>query len=421
MARTINKLSAAFVAKVTKPGMYGDGGGLWLQVAKSTSRDAVGTDVTKSWIFRFMLAGKSRYMGLGDLNTFSLAEARERARLARQKVADGIDPIEERRAQLAARRAEDARRVTFKQAAGRYIDAHRVGWKNAKHAEQWTNTLETYAYPVIGDLDVAQVDISHVMKVLEPIWEKKTETASRVRGRIERVLDWAKARHYRDGENPARWKGHLDKLLPARSKVAKVKHQPAMAYAELPGFMATLRGLDSVSARALEFTILTAKRTGEVIGAKWHEFDLDAKLWTIPGERMKAGKEHRVPLSDRCVEILEGLAREAGNDFVFIGARKGAGLSSMAMLELLRGHHAGLTVHGFRSTFSDWHADTTNYQTEVKEAALAHVISEGQRAAYERGDKLEKRRRLMRDWAAYCAKPAADGGTVLPMQRRRAS
>ena len=302
MARTINKLGPNSVNKATKPGLYGDGGGLYLQVSQFN---------TKSWVFRFMLAGKARTMGLGDVSTFSLKEARERARAARQQVADGIDPIEARKERKAATRADDAKRVSFKEASERYIRAHQAGWKNDKHSDQWRNTLESYAWPVVGDLPVAKVDTAHVMQILEPIWSEKTETASRVRGRIESVLDWAKARHFRSGDNPARWRGHLDKLLPARSKVQKVKHHAAMPYAALPGFMERLRGMDSISARALEFTVLTAVRTGETIGAKEGEIDFAAKVWTIPGERMKSGREHRVPLSRPCARnIADDTARE---------------------------------------------------------------------------------------------------------------
>ncbi|EHH10619.1 putative phage integrase [Mesorhizobium amorphae CCNWGS0123] len=404
MPRTINKLSAIEVAKKTKPGTYGDGGGLYLQVAKSTSKVAEEGDVTKSWLFRFMLAGKARYMGLGDVQTFNLKEARERARAARQLVTDGKDPIEDRRERTAALRADDAKRVTFKQASERYIAAHSAGWKNAKHAEQWKNTLETYAWPVIGDLPVAKVETAHITQILEPIWTTKTETASRVRGRVEMVLDWAKARHYRSGDNPARWRGHLDKLLPARSKVAKVEHHAAMPYAELPAFMKRLRAMDSISARALEFTILTAVRTGEAIGATEGEFDFEKKLWTIPAERMKADRAHRVPLSDRSIAILKALPREAGSPYMFAGARPKKPLSNMAMLELLRGMKGieGLTVHGFRSTFRDWAAERSNFPREIAEAALAHVLSDKTEAAYQRGDMLDKRRRLMTAWAGYC-------------------
>ncbi|MER9687242.1 integrase arm-type DNA-binding domain-containing protein [Mesorhizobium sp. M0139] len=405
MARSINKLSAVEVAKKSKPGTYGDGGGLYLQVAKSTAKDAQEGDVTKSWLFRFMLAGKARYMGLGDVQTFNLKEARERARAARQLVSDGKDPIEERRERTATLRADDAKRITFKQASERYIAAQKAGWKNAKHAEQWRNTLATYAWPVIGDLPVAKVDTAHVMQILEPIWTTKTETATRVRGRVELVLDWAKARHFRSGDNPARWRGHLDKLLPARSKVAKVEHHAAMPYSELPAFMSQLRSMGSISARALEFTVLTAVRTGEAIGVKVGEVDFSNKLWTIPAARMKADRPHRVPLSDRAIEILKNVPREADSPYLFPGARTGKPLSNMAMLELLRGMEGmeGLTVHGFRSTFRDWAAERSNFPRELAEAALAHVLSDKTEAAYQRGDMLEKRRRLMTAWAGYCS------------------
>lgn len=394
MASVINKLTAAGVAKETKPGLYSDGGGLYLQVAKGAS---------KSWIFRFMIAGKSRYMGLGSIDTFSLREARERAKEARKLVADGIDPIDARRERVVAARADDAKLVSFSQAAERYIKAHEAGWKNPKHADQWRNTLATYADPVIGPLSVAKVDTAHIIQIIEPIWTGKTETASRVRGRIESVLDWATARRYRSGENPARWRGHLDKLLPARSKVKKVRHHPAMFYTDLPEFMQRLRALDSISAKALEFTILTAVRTSEAIGAKEAEFDLKAKVWTIPAERMKASRPHRVPLSDRVLEILEMTPREANNPYVFPGAKRGKPLSNMAMLELLQGMEGteGLTVHGFRSTFRDWAAERSSFPREIAEAALAHVVRDKTEAAYQRGDLLEKRRRLMTAWAGY--------------------
>lgn len=394
MASVINKLSAAGVAKESAPGLYSDGGGLYLQVAKGGS---------KSWIFRFMIAGKPRYMGLGSIDTFSLREARERAKEARKLVADGIDPIDARREKIAAARADDAKLVSFSEAAKRYIKAHEAGWKNPKHADQWRNTLATYADPIIGPLSVAKVDTAHIMQIIEPIWTEKTETASRVRGRIESVLDWATARRYRSGDNPARWRGHLDKLLPARAKVAKVRHHPAMPYTELPAFMQRLRALDSISANALEFTILTAVRTSEAIGATEAEFDLNAKVWTIPAERMKANRPHRVPLSDRVIEILKTTPREADSQYVFPGAKRGKPLSNMAMLELLQGMEGseGLTVHGFRSTFRDWAAERSSFPREIAEAALAHVVKDKTEAAYQRGDLLEKRRRLMVGWAAF--------------------
>lgn len=349
--RDSNRLSAVKVAKLKEPGRYADGHGLYLQVS---------TWGTKAWIFRFMRDGRARHMGLGPLHTLTLAEARERARRARQSLLDGIDPIDQRDAAKLSARAESAKVVTFREAAERYLKAHRAGWKNPKHSHQWSATLTTYAYPIIGDLSVASIDVGHVTSVLEPIWETRTETASRVRGRIENVLSWALARGYRTGDNPARWRGHLDKLLPARNKVAKVKHHPAVPYADVPAFVAGLQAQPSLSASALEFTILTAARTGEVVGARWSEFDFASKIWTIPRERMKADREHRVPLSPRVLEILFAVPRIQGNPHVFPGAREGQSLSNMAMLELLRGlRGGGLTVHGFRSSFRDWCAEAT--------------------------------------------------------------
>lgn len=390
--RAINRLSATFVAKKTEPGRYGDGGGLWLQI---------GPTGAKSWIFRYQMNGRARQMGLGSVDTFGLKEARERARAARQLVADGVDPIDAKHRKLAAAKAENAKAVTFDEAARRYIEAHQAGWKNQKHGAQWAATLKEYASPTIGALPVALIDTAHVMTILEPIWATKTETASRVRGRIEAVLDWSKARHYRDGENPARWRGHLDKLLPARSRVAKVRHHAALSYADLPAFAARIRANPFVSARALEFLVLTAARTGESIGAQWSEIDLDAALWTVPAERMKGGREHRVPLCDRAVSILNALPRDGA--FVFPGGRKGKPLSNMAMLQLLRGMEGceNLTVHGFRSAFRDWVAEQTSFSGEVAEAALAHTIGDKVEAAYRRGDALEKRRELMAAWCAF--------------------
>lgn len=403
------KLTPLKVARLNEPGRYADGGGLYLQVSQWN---------TKSWLFRYMLNGRARQMGLGSVSTFTLKEARERARAARQLLADGIDPLEARRKALAAERIEAARAITFQEAAQRYIKAHRAGWKNVKHANQWTATLFTYAYPVIGSLPVSAVDTGLVLKVLEPIWTSKPETASRVRGRIESVLDWAAVRGYRSGDNPARWRGHLDKLLPPKAKVAKVRHQPAMPYAELPAFMAELRENASISAKALEFTILTAVRTGEAIYSRWSEIDLDGRLWIIPAERTKSGREHRVPLCDRALEILRSLPQEKGCEFVFPNAN-GTALSNMAMLELLRGKRPGLTVHGFRSTFRDWAAEMTNFSREIAEAALGHVLGNKVEAAYQRGDLLDKRRRLMAAWESYCAKPPRNG-KVLTLSKARA-
>ncbi|MEH7869689.1 integrase arm-type DNA-binding domain-containing protein [Rhizobium laguerreae] len=395
----INKLSDQGIKALSKPGLYGDGLGLYLQVSSYG---------TKSWLFRFMRDGKARKMGLGALHTISLKAARQKAQECRIKLDAGLDPIEDRKAVQLARRAETATAMTFKQCAEKYIDAHQATWKNPKHAAQWPATLKTYVYPVFGDLSVKDVDVGLVLKVIDGIWKTKPETASRVRGRIETVLDWAAARKYRDGENPARWRGHLDKLLPARSKVAKVKHHVALPYREIGPFMTEARAKDGISARALEFTVLNAVRTNEAIGAKWPEIDEDAGMWTIPPERMKGGREHRVPLSEAAIALLKALPRVKGNPYVFPGAQEGKPLSNMAMLELVRGMRpgAGLTVHGFRSTFRDWAAEQTAYPNEMVEMALAHIVSDKTEAAYRRGDMLEKRRRLMKDWADFCAQPA---------------
>jgi integrase len=406
MRREGNKLSAAAVRAASKPGLYGDGHGLYLQVSAFD---------TKAWVFRYMIDGRARKMGLGPLHTVSLADARKRAEIARLKVLDGVDPIDDAEAKRAARKLEAARAMTFKDCADAYIKANRSGWKNDKHAAQWGATFnETKrgkrifpsATAVLNDLPVSAIDTGLVRKVLEPIWYSTPETASRVRGRIERVLAWATVAGYRSGDNPARWAGHLKELLPTKTKVAAVEHHNALPYRDLPGFMRELTAQDSVSARALEFTILTAARTGEAIGAKWAEIDFDAKLWTIPSERMKAGKEHRVPLSDRTVATIEALLRDG--DFVFMGATRDRPLSNMAMLELVRGMRKGLTVHGFRSTFRDWAAEQTSYSHEMCEIALAHAVGNKVEAAYRRGDMMEKRRRLMADWARYCGKPATD-------------
>ena len=298
-----------------------------------------------------------------------------------------------------------------------FLASYQSSWRNPKHRQQWRNTLDTYVYPSIGKLPVQAVDVAMVMKLLEPIWTAKPETAGRLRGRIESILDWATVRQFRTGDNPARWKGHLDQLLPKKGKIHKVRHQPAMHYRDVPAFMAELRNQTSTSARALEFTVLNTVRTGEATGATWPEIDREARVWTIPAQRIKAERDHRVPLSDRALAILDALPREAGNDHLFIGAREGKGLSDMAMLELLRGMAGnGYTVHGFRSSFRDWCAEQTNYPRELAEVALAHALKDKTEAAYQRGDLLEKRRRLMRDWSRYCASPPSAAGDVVVMR-----
>jgi integrase len=345
-----------------RPGRYHDGHGLYLQVLSPNSA---------SWILRYVRQGKERMLGLGPLRLVGLKEVRIRAREEQRKLKlDGIDPVEDRKAKKVERALAAAKAMSFADCAAAYHAQQEGKWKNAKHAAQFLSTLRTYAFPVLGTLPVASIDTGLVLKCIEPIWSAKTETASRVRGRIESVLDWSTVRGYRSGDNPARWKGHLDQVLPARGTIAKVAHHPALPYTELPVFMADLRGRDGVAARALEFTILTAARTGEVVGARWDEIDTASATWTIPAGRMKGSREHRVPLSPRAVELLEEVYREDGNDYVFIGSQRGGSLSNMAMTATLkRMGRADITVHGFRSTFRDWAAERTNFPNHVVEMA----------------------------------------------------
>jgi integrase len=398
-----NRLTVKQIEALRDKGYYADGGNLYIKVTTSGS---------KSWVLFYTIGGKNREMGLGGYSDVSLADARDIAEEQRKLIKrDGVDPVAKRQADRVASRIEDAKRITFEQAAYQYIEAHRTGWKNAKHAEQWSNTLRDYAYPTFGKLPVAAVDTSLVMKAIEPIWQTKTETATRVRGRIEAILDWATTRGYRDGVNPARWRGHLENLLPARNKVQKVKHHAALPIAELGKFMSDVRKQQGTAARTLEFCILTACRTGEVIGAKWDEIDFTNDTWTIPAERMKAGKEHRVPLSPRAREILKNQESAREGDYVFAGARKGRPLSNAAMLELLKRMNRGdLTVHGFRSTFRDWASEHTNYPREVCEMALAHTIADKVEAAYRRGDLFTQRKKLMQQWAEFCQRVYLNSG-----------
>jgi integrase len=378
--------------------LIADGGNLYLQAT-------VGKDgsINRSWIFRFEMDGERHDLGLGPLFTLGAADARRRALELRQLIKAGIDPMaakqEIRVARLAAR-AQQAKATTFKQCAEMYLNVHADRWKNPKHRAQWRSTLQTYAYPVIGELAVGDVEESHLLKVLQPIWKKIPETASRLRARIENVLGYATASRFRHGDNPARWRGHPKTLLGGAPK--EVEHHPALPFAEAPGFMAELRKRDSVSAKALEFTILACSRTGETIGATWDEIDLKKSLWVIPAERMKADREHRVPLSDRAVEILESLPRRSA--YVFTGTNKEP-LSNMAMLQMIRGMRPGLTVHGLRSTFRDWAAERTSYPEFVIEMALAHRVGDDVVKAYKRTDLFERRVRLMKQWADFLAKP----------------
>lgn len=395
MARKVNKLSVLKIRGDMEPGLYGDGGGLYLQVSNTR---------TKAWVFRYMIAGRARKMGLGDFERLPLADARKKALDAYKLILDGKDPIDTRNITKAAQR----KTKTFKECATTYIADHEGSWKNEKHRKQWPATLKEYVYPVIGNLPVSAIEMQHVLKIIKPIWQTKTETANRVRNRIELVLDWATAHGFRTGDNPARWKGFIDQVLPAKAAVRPVKHHAALPYADLPGFMAKLRGKDSISARALELTILTAMRTDATIGAAASEFDLDKALWTIPAARLKGKKNTKrrdlvIPLPDRAVAILKDLPNEG--PFMFPGGVSGKGLSNMAMAQLLKGMgYAGdaATVHGFRSTFKDWATEQTDYATDLVEYAYAHLVKGQVEAAYRRGDMFDKRRRLMLDWAAYC-------------------
>lgn len=411
MPRKLHNALTALAVKNATPGRHADGGGLHLLVKPTGAR---------SWVYRFMLNGKSRDVGLGAAGQggMSLADARDEAAALRLKVKAGIDPLEERDREaaktLAAAQAAKVAGTTFRDVATAYIAANEESWRNPKHRQQWRNTLDTYVYPVIGDLPVAEVETVHVLKILEPIWKGKAETASRIRGRIETVLDSAKARGYRHGENPARWRGHLAQILPARTRLSRGHHK-AIVFEQIPEFVRALQKREAVAALALEFAILTAARSGEVLGATWAEVDLDKATWTIPAHRMKAAKEHRVPLSPRAVAILESL-KPLGGAYLFPGG-KGGKLSGMAMGMLMRRMKVDATVHGFRSGFRDWAAECTGYAHEVAEMALAHTIENKVERAYRRGDLFDKRRRLMNDWATFCARDGTSGTNVAPIRK----
>jgi integrase len=407
MKRQLQRLTAKAVEQQKRAGYWCDGGGLYLQVTATRS---------KSWIFRYARNGKAREMGLGSVQTVGLADARRKAADARRLLAEGIDPLDAKKSKKQQDAVSAARTITFNKCAESYIKAHTPKWKNAKHAGQWTSTIETYAAPVIGNLPVQDINTGLVLQVLEPIWNEKTETASRLRSRLEQVLDYAAVRGYRSGDNPARWRGHLAKLLPAIQKRLRVKHHPALPYSDVSTFMESLRAQEGTAARALEFVVLSACRTSEVLNAKPEEFDLKKGIWTIPQERMKAGREHRVPLSPRAIEIVKS---QPDGEYLFQGLKKGKALSNTSMLMLLRRmKRSDLTVHGFRSSFRDWCAEQTNYPREVAEMALAHVIANQAEAAYRRGDLFEKRRRLMSEWSKYCEQ-RDKGGKVLKIAKLR--
>lgn len=399
MPRKARELGPLAVSRLTQPGLHMVGGvaGLALQVLPSGGR---------SWILRATIGNRRREMGLGGFPDVTLARARDAAREARDAIRRGIDPIEAGRGARRALKEKPLVAMTFRSAAEAYIAAHEASWKNAKHRSQWTATLDLYAYPVLGELDVSKIESPQILKVLEPIWTTRTETANRLRGRLEMILAWATARELRSGPNPARWRGHLDKLLAKPSKIRQVVHHRALAVDEMPSFMRRLRAAEGAGARALEFAILTAARSGEVRGATWSEIDLRQKVWTIDGARMKAGREHRVPLSDAATNVLKTLPKGGANDPVFVASRGGA-LSDMTVAAVLRRLKVDAVPHGFRSTFRDWAAERTTYPNEVAEMALAHTVSNKVEAAYRRGDLLEKRIGVMQDWAHFCAGNAA--------------
>lgn len=407
------KLTALKIKALSSPGRYGDGGGLWLQVRDAEHR---------SWLFRYTLHGRAREMGLGPFPDVPLAEARQHASDKRALLRAGVDPLARRQEEKAAAAAEAQKTtLTFKQVAERFHASHQAGWRNAKHRAQWLTQMEAYVFPIFGSLPVERVGTGEVLKALEPIWHEKSQTAVVQRGRIEAVLDYAKAREWRTGENPARWRGHLAKLLPPRSRITKVEHHAALPWAEVGSFMETLRANPDLAARALELLILTAVRTNEAVGAQWAEIDMERALWTIPAERMKGKKEHRVPLSKPTLALLERLREVGGSGrYVFPSPRGKKPLSTRACAVLLgRMKRSDLTVHGFRSTFRDWAAERSNFPREVAEAALAHTLRNQVEAAYQRGDLLAKRAQLMEAWGRFCGH-ATKGSKVVPIRLKNA-
>jgi integrase len=392
MARLTQRLNSLQVQQLKDRGWYPDGQGLYLQISATGS---------KSWVFRFTREGKQRWHGLGAFSAMhSLKDARLAAEHCRQQLRQDIDPIEHKQAIKQERRLAEASRVNFESCAHMYIDRHKHGWKNQKHLTQWQNTLQTYAYPVIGGLPIQVIDVQQVLQIVEPIWHTKTETANRVRQRIELVLDWATAMGFREGVNPARWRGHMEKLLPKPSRVKPVEHHSALQYSEVPELFTALSELDTTASRLLQATALTAARSSEMRLAEWSEIDLDQAVWEVPLERMKSRRPHRVPLSTELVELLQGLNQSSR--FVFSNSNGQKPLSEAAVRKLLKSMVPDVTLHGFRSTFRDWCAEQTDFQRELAEKALSHSLSSQVEAAYQRGDMFEKRRTLMTAWSDYC-------------------
>lgn len=413
MPKLVKALSALEVNRITSAGVYAVGNvvGLLLHVSETGAR---------SWLLRTTVGSKRREIGLGAFPETRLAQAIEKSRELKAAIAEGVDPVAEKQAAKQRLKAEQLKMQTFEQCARQFMTARKAEWRNPKHALQWAATLEQYAYPVMGNLSVADVDTAHVIQVLEPIWIVKTETAVRLRGRIEMILSWAKVQKLRTGENPAAWRGHLDQLLAKPSRVAKKSNFASLEYQKTPAFMTRLRQADGMGARALEFAILCASRSGEVRGARWSEIDLATGVWTIPADRMKAGKPHRVALSADAANLLKVLPQlsddDQNSDLVFWSSRSGV-LSDMTLTAVLKRMDVKVTAHGFRSTFRTWAAERTSFPREVCEAALAHVNGDKVEAAYQRSDLFEKRRELMAQWAKFLANPvAATGGDVIPLQ-----
>jgi integrase len=409
-------LTAKKVERTKKPGRYRDGDvrGLLLQISESGA---------KSWVLRYERHGREHMMGLGSAKDFKLKEARERARAARQLLADGVDPLAAKQANRQAAKLAEARKLTFREAAERYFNQHESKWRSASHRDEFLRSLEAYAYPVIGGMDVAAIDTPDILRAVEPHWTMKTTTADRVRNRIEAVLDWCVVRGHRPpGTNPARWKGHLDQVLPHRRQLQPVAHHAAMDFRHLPRFMNELRRSGGIAPKALQFLILTAARSGEVVGAQWNEINFDDKTWTVPGSRMKGGRPHNVPLSPAAIDLLRALPREAGSPFVFIGHRPGSALSKMAMTETMTrlGQRGQTTIHGFRSSFSNWAHEQTAHSAHTIEISLAHRVGTETERAYRRTDMIAKRRQLMEAWSKFCLSPPAPernrGSNVVAMR-----
>jgi integrase len=404
-------LTAKKVERTKTPGRYRCGlvRGLYLQISEGGA---------KSYVLRFERDGRERMMGLGSASEFSLKEVRERARQARQLLAGGIDPLAAKQANKQTAKLAEARKLTFRQAAEQYFNQHESKWRSVQHREAFLTSLAAFAFPVLGNMDVATIDTPDILRAFERHWTTKAITADRVRSRVERVIDWAIVRGHRPpGTNPARWKGHLDQVLPAPRKVAPIEHHRAVPFQDVPAFMQMLRALQASAARALEFTIMTAARSGEVLGARWDEVDFASRTWVIPANRTKAGREHRIPLAPACIDLLRKLPRESGNPFVFIGSRPRCGLTPTSMIYVMQRHGGAFTIHGFRSSFRDWAGETTAFAHDICEAALAHARGDQTVRAYARGDLFNKRRKLMEAWSRYCmAPPAKVSGDVVPLR-----